>query len=59
MPTVRTTIQPHVEITVSDAEYIDLDRMGLLVQTSKTQPSATSPAAAPAPTTPSGKSSKE
>lgn len=58
MPTVRTTIQPHVEITVSDAEYTDLDRMGLLVQTSKPQLTP-APAAAPAPTTPSGKSSKE
>lgn len=54
MPTVRTTIQPHVELEVGDAEYLDLKRQGLLVEGA---PAAT-PAAAPAKT-PAVKSSKE
>ena len=46
MRTVRTTIQPHVDVEVDDAEYLDLERQGLLVDST---PSA--PAAAPAKTT--------
>ncbi|MDX3230630.1 hypothetical protein [Streptomyces sp. ME19-01-6] len=46
MPTVRTTIQPHLEVEVSDAEYLDLERQGLLVAS----PSPSTPAAAPAKT---------
>ena len=55
MPTVRTTIQPHVELEVSDAEYTDLKRQGLLIEE---QPAAT-PAAAPAKNPATAKSSKE
>lgn len=54
MPTVRTTIQPHVELEVSDAEYLDLKRQGLLIE----ETAAATPAAAPAKT-PAAKSSKE
>jgi hypothetical protein len=32
MPTVRTTMQPDLEIEVGDAEYLDLKRQGLLVE---------------------------
>lgn len=46
MPTVRTTIQPHVELEVSDAEYTDLKRQGLLIEDAA--PAAPAPAAAPA-----------
>ncbi|WP_199546590.1 hypothetical protein [Streptomyces sp. N35] len=44
MPTVRTTIQPHVDLEVDEAEYLDLKRQGILVED---QPV---PAAAPAKT---------
>lgn len=54
MPTVRTTIQPDVELDVSDTEYVDLKRQGLLVEG---QPAA-APAAAPAKT-PAAAKSKE
>lgn len=30
--TVRTTFQPDVELEVGPAEYLDLERQGLLVQ---------------------------
>ncbi|MFI6854486.1 hypothetical protein [Streptomyces sp. NPDC050416] len=61
MPTVRTTMQPDVDLDVSDTEYVDLTRQGLLVQ--KDEPAAETerapaPAAAPAKT-PAAKSSKE
>ena len=46
MPTVRTTIQPHVDLEVSDAEYLDLQRNGLLLD----EAPAAAPAAAPAKT---------
>ncbi|WP_445520436.1 hypothetical protein [Streptomyces sp. NEAU-174] len=46
MRTVRTTIQPHVDVEVDDAEYLDLERQGLLVS----RPSDSTPAAAPAKT---------
>jgi hypothetical protein len=32
MRTVRTTMQPDRDIEVDDAEYLDLQRMGLLVE---------------------------
>jgi hypothetical protein len=34
MRKVRTTMQPDVEVEVSDAEYLDLDRQGLLTDSS-------------------------
>lgn len=46
MPTVRTTMQPHVELEVGDAEYLDLQRQGLLLEDTP----AAAPAAAPAKT---------
>ncbi|MFB6776491.1 hypothetical protein ACFCX0_03460 [Streptomyces sp. NPDC056352] len=46
MPTVRTTIQPHVDLEVDDIEYLDLKRQGLLIEASA------APAAAPAKPTP-------
>lgn len=54
MPTVRTTMQPHLEVEVSDTEYTDLKRQGLLLED---QPAA-APAAAPAKT-PAAAKSKE
>lgn len=54
MPTVRTTMQPHVELDVSDTEYTDLKRQGLLLE----DQSAAAPAAAPAKT-PAAAKSKE
>lgn len=57
MPTVRTTIQPHVELEVSDAEYLDLKRQGLLIE--DPAPAAPAPAAAPAKTTTAAKGSKD
>jgi hypothetical protein len=47
MPTVRTTIQPHVELEVDDAEYLDLKRQSLLVEDAPS-PAVPVPAAAPA-----------
>jgi hypothetical protein len=51
MPTVRTSIQPHVDLEVGDAEYLDLKRQGLLIEDAET-PTDTerthTPAAAPA-----------
>ncbi|MFD9464378.1 hypothetical protein [Streptomyces sp. NPDC060027] len=54
MPKVRTTMQPHVELEVSDTEYLDLKRQGVLIDE---EPAAT-PAAAPAKT-PAAAKSKE
>ncbi|MGY0062845.1 hypothetical protein ACWY4P_40970 [Streptomyces sp. LZ34] len=51
MPTVRTTMQPHLNIEVSDAELLDLERQGLLVDS----PPAPTPAAAPAKIQPAAK----
>lgn len=51
MPTIRTTMQPDVEVEVSDAELLDLERQGLLVAA----PSPSTPAAAPAKTQPAAK----
>lgn len=53
MPTVRTTMQPDKEIDVDDAEYLDLDRQGLLVKEDAGQDV---PPATAAPTTPAKKS---
>lgn len=58
MPTVRTTIQPHVELEVGDAEYLDLQRQGLLVEDAL-PPAPSAPAAAPAKTPTTGAKSKE
>ncbi|MCX5365946.1 hypothetical protein OG864_45430 [Streptomyces sp. NBC_00124] len=55
MPTVRTTMQPHLELDVSDTEYTDLKRQGLLVEEPE---SAAAPAAAPAKS-PAAAKSKE
>jgi hypothetical protein len=56
VPTVRTTIQPDVDLEVSDTEYVDLKRQGLLVEAPAP---AAAPAAAPAKPTTAAKSSKE
>jgi hypothetical protein len=33
MTKVRTTLRPDLEVDVSDAEYTDLKRLGLLIET--------------------------
>lgn len=48
MPTVRTTIQPHVELEVGDAEYTDLKRQGLLIEDAPAT-AAAAPAKTPVP----------
>ncbi len=35
---VRTTMQPDVEIEVDDAEYLDMQRQGLLLDEPKAEP---------------------
>jgi hypothetical protein len=52
MPIVRTTMQPDREIDVDAAEYLDLQRQGLLVEETAGQdvPPATAAPAAPEPT---------
>ncbi|WP_020135047.1 hypothetical protein [Streptomyces sp. 351MFTsu5.1] len=68
--TVRTTMRPDQEIEVDDAEYLDLQRQGLLVQETAEEevPPATAAPAAPeappqpamvAPKKPSSAASKE
>ncbi|MDX2550119.1 hypothetical protein [Streptomyces stelliscabiei] len=48
MPTVRTTMQPDREIEVTDADYLDLKRQGLLIDdTPETPAPATAPPAPP------------
>lgn len=70
MPTVRTTMQPDREIDVDDAEYLDLQRQGLLVEDTAHEdvpPATAAPAnpeappqpAAVAPKKPSSAGSKE
>lgn len=61
MRTVRTTIEPHKKIKVSEAEYASLKVQGILVEDREPTPDSTStPAAAPAPTPAStGKRSSE
>jgi hypothetical protein len=51
MPTIRTTMQPDKQIDVDDAEYIDLQRQGLLIEEDPGQdvPPATAAPAAPEP----------
>lgn len=52
MPDIRTTIKPGEVQTVSDTEFLDLDRMGLVlevVSTPATEASTPKPAA-PKPT---------
>lgn len=50
MPTVRTTMQPDREIEVDDAEYLDLQRQGLLVGDDGTPPAPQTAAGAPTTT---------
>ena len=52
MPTIRTTMQPDREIDVDDAEYLDLQRQGLLVKEDATEsvPPATAAPANPGAT---------
>lgn len=61
MPTVRTTMQPDREIDVDDAEYLDLQRQGLLVQedANESVPPATAAPANPAKKTSGAPGSKE
>ena len=61
MPTVRTTMQPDKEIEVDAAEYLDLQRQGLLVPETATQsvPPATAAPANPAKKTSGAAGSKE
>jgi hypothetical protein len=47
MRTVRTTMQPYREIEVDDADYLDLQRQGLLVED---EPAPTPASAVAAPT---------
>lgn len=51
MPTVRTTMRPDQTIDVDDAEYLDLQRQGLLVEETAQEevPPATAAATAPEP----------
>jgi hypothetical protein len=41
---IRTTMQPHLRVEVGDAEYLDLQRQGLLIE----DPAPMTPALAPA-----------
>lgn len=52
MPKIRTTMRPDVEVEVGDAEYLDLQRQGLVVEDEPTAKpaAATTKAAAPATT---------
>lgn len=38
MPTVRTTMRPDDELEVSEAEYLDLRRQGLLIEDEDANP---------------------
>lgn len=40
MHKIRTTMRPHEEITVSDEEYTDLDRMGVILKDNTTAPTS-------------------
>lgn len=57
MPTVRTTMRPDVEVEVGDADYLDLKRQGLLVET--TNEPALPPAAKKTPAPPASGTTKE
>jgi hypothetical protein len=48
VPTIRTTIQPHVDLEVDDAEYLDLKRQGILVDAAPAAPAAAPAKPAPA-----------
>lgn len=54
--TIRTTMRPDVEIEVGDAEYLDLQRMGLVVTD---EPAAPAAAAKKTPGAPAAGSTKE
>jgi hypothetical protein len=55
MRTVRTTMQPDKEIEVGEADYLDLQRQGLLVEdAASTVPPATAASANPAKKTSTG-----
>jgi len=41
MPTIRTTMRPDLEVEVSDADYTDLKRQGLLLEDTDQPPVAT------------------
>lgn len=51
MPTIRTTMRPDQTVEVDDAEYLDLQRQGLLVEEDAHAevPPATAAPAAPEP----------
>lgn len=59
--TVRTTMRPDQTIEVDDAEYLDLQRQGLLVEedATKSVPPATAAPANPAKKTSGAAGSKE
>jgi hypothetical protein len=61
MPTVRTTMRPDQPIEVDDAEHLDLQRQGLLVEADADQsaPPATAAPANPAKKTSGAAGSKE
>lgn len=60
MRTVRTTIEPHRDVEVDDAEYVALKAQGLLIEDrEKTPDSKSTPAAAPATTSSNGKRSSD
>lgn len=61
MPTVRTTMRPDQTIEVDDAEYLDLQRQGLLVEedAAKDVPPATAAPANPAKKTSGAAGTKE
>lgn len=56
MHIVRTTMQPDREIEVGDADYLDLQRQGLLIEETPAPTPEPAPAAsvAPAKKTPAG-----
>ncbi|WP_225825595.1 hypothetical protein [Streptomyces naphthomycinicus] len=62
MPTVRTTMRPDQEIEVDDAEYLDLQRQGLLVEedaTAEVPPATAAPTAPEAPPQPAAVAPKK
>ncbi|MEH0586229.1 hypothetical protein QA942_19915 [Streptomyces sp. B21-106] len=56
MRTVRTTMQPDRDIEVDDAQYLDLQRMGLLVDDDGVEPDPPATAAPELPVNPVKKS---
>ncbi|MCX5522198.1 hypothetical protein OG342_04855 [Streptomyces bobili] len=57
MRTVRTTMQPDKEIEVGDAEFLDLQRQGLLVDDDNTAPDPSATATPTPPASPVKKTS--